>query len=83
MYTQALKETLAGLMRRYKERVSDVQLIINQMLAQGLIEKEDDIVNDHIAFSIWSQAFRINYWHKFLKHMVIPGVTIMNLKQKS
>jgi hypothetical protein len=41
---------LNGLMRRYKERVSDVDVIINAMIQHGLIRNENDIVNDHIAF---------------------------------
>jgi len=41
---------LNGLMRRYKERVSDVDVIINAMIQHNLIRNENDIVNDHIAF---------------------------------
>ena len=37
-------------MRRYKQRVSDVSHIISEMIAQSLIHKESDIINDHIAF---------------------------------
>lgn len=41
---------LNGLMRRYKERVPDVGLILDAMVADGVVEKADDIENDHIAF---------------------------------
>ncbi|ULQ54170.1 DUF1338 domain-containing protein [Flavihumibacter fluvii] len=41
---------LDGLMRRYQERVPDVQGVINAMIAEGLIGSADDIENDHIAF---------------------------------
>ena len=41
---------LGGLMRRYKERVPDVQAIIDAMVADGVISSGDAIENDHIAF---------------------------------
>lgn len=41
---------LDGLMRRYKERVPDVQGVINAMIEEGIIKSGDDIENDHIAF---------------------------------
>ncbi|MCB0255647.1 MAG: DUF1338 domain-containing protein [Anaerolineae bacterium] len=41
---------LSGLMRRYKERVPDVQAIIDAMVADGVISSGDAIENDHIAF---------------------------------
>ena len=41
---------LNGLMRRYQERVPDVQAIINAMVAEEIIQKPEDIDNDHIAF---------------------------------
>jgi len=41
---------LNGLMRRYKERVPDVGVILDAMVADGVVEKADDIENDHIAF---------------------------------
>lgn len=41
---------LAGLMRRYRERVPDVARILQLMQTQGLITSVDDIENDHIAF---------------------------------
>ena len=41
---------LAGLMRRYRDRVPDVGIIANAMVREGLIQSEADIENDHIAF---------------------------------
>tara|TARA_B100000427_G_scaffold9336_1_gene8087 strand:- start:803 stop:1654 length:852 start_codon:yes stop_codon:yes gene_type:complete len=41
---------LNGLMKRYKERVSDVDTIINAMISHHLIKSDTDIINDHIAF---------------------------------
>ncbi len=45
-----LDEVLNGLMSRYKERVPDVSAIINKMIEEKIINKDDDIENDHIAF---------------------------------
>lgn len=45
-----LQEVLDGLMRRYKERVPDVSFILDTMAATGIINKADEVENDHIAF---------------------------------
>ena len=45
-----LNGVLSGLMRRYQERVPDVQTIIQTMIQDGLIRAPEDIENDHIAF---------------------------------
>ena len=47
---QTLDAVLSGLMRRYSERVPDVQNIIGAMLDAGIIQSPDEIENDHIAF---------------------------------
>ncbi len=41
---------LDGLMRRYKERVPDVEKVISAMIEEGLIQHANEIENDHIAF---------------------------------
>ncbi len=41
---------LNGLMRRYKERVPDVGIILDAMVTDGVVRSADDIENDHIAF---------------------------------
>jgi hypothetical protein len=46
----ALEGVLDGLMRRYTERVPDVQTILDAMIDDGLIASADEIQNDHIAF---------------------------------
>lgn len=48
--TDSLDTVLNGLMRRYSERVPDVQKIIDAMLEEGIIAAPDEIENDHIAF---------------------------------
>ncbi|MFV9504488.1 MAG: DUF1338 domain-containing protein [Oscillochloridaceae bacterium umkhey_bin13] len=45
-----LEQVLGGLMRRYQERVPDVQAIVQAMVADGLIGAAAQIENDHIAF---------------------------------
>ncbi|MCE7067696.1 DUF1338 domain-containing protein [Dyadobacter sp. CY326] len=41
---------LDGLMRRYKERVPDVGVILNAMVSNDIVTSADNIENDHIAF---------------------------------
>ncbi|MEL6308997.1 MAG: DUF1338 domain-containing protein [Chloroflexota bacterium] len=45
-----LNVVLDGLMRRYRERVPDVDGVIKAMIAEGIISDASDIENDHIAF---------------------------------
>jgi hypothetical protein len=45
-----LDAVLSGLMRRYRERVPDVEAILKAMKKRGMISSEEDIENDHIAF---------------------------------
>ncbi|MBC3787304.1 DUF1338 domain-containing protein [Spirosoma utsteinense] len=48
--TKTLDAVLAGLMRRYSERVPDVQNIIRAMIDARIIQSPEEIENDHIAF---------------------------------
>ncbi|MBN8825772.1 MULTISPECIES: DUF1338 domain-containing protein [unclassified Spirosoma] len=48
--TQTLDAVLGGLMRRYSERVPDVQKVIEAMIDEGIISAASEIENDHIAF---------------------------------
>lgn len=48
--TAKLDIVLNGLMRRYKERVPDVKKILDAMVSERIIETQEDIENDHIAF---------------------------------
>ena len=45
-----LDNVLGGLMRRYTQRVPDVQKVIDAMVVAGLIHSAAEIENDHIAF---------------------------------
>jgi len=45
-----LDKVLNSLIDPYKERVTDVYKVIDGMLMEGMISKEEDIKNDHIAF---------------------------------
>ena len=46
----ALDLVLDGLMRRYTERVPDVQRVLDVMVSEGIIQSPGDVENDHIAF---------------------------------
>ncbi len=48
--TLTLEVVLEGLMKRYSERVPDVKKITRAMISEGIIGKEDEIENDHVAF---------------------------------
>jgi hypothetical protein len=48
--TATLEYVLNGLMRRYRERVPDVQRVSDAMIAEGIIADASEIENDHIAF---------------------------------
>lgn len=48
--TQPLDAVMGGLMRRYSERVPDVQKIVDAMIDEGIILSAEAIENDHIAF---------------------------------
>ena len=48
--TTALTTVMNGLLRRYTERVPDVKKITQALINQGVISKESDIENDHVAF---------------------------------
>lgn len=50
MNTSTLETVLAGLMRRYTERVPDVAQILTAMQQNNLISSPEEIENDHIAF---------------------------------
>jgi hypothetical protein len=47
---ETLNKVLDGLMGRYKERVPDVSAILRAMITEGIINDDDEIGNDHIAF---------------------------------
>ncbi len=50
MSSGPLDTILAGLMRRYSQRVPDVRKITQRMCREGLIGSAEEIENDHIAF---------------------------------
>jgi hypothetical protein len=47
---ETLEFVLNGLMRRYSERVPDVNKVADAMIAEGIISDRNEIENDHIAF---------------------------------
>ncbi len=57
-------------MGRYKERVPDVQKIINAMLAEGIIAQPDGIENDHVAFrTMGVPQLGIQSFEKIFQHL--------------
>jgi hypothetical protein len=48
--TDKLLHIMRGLMGTYRERVPDVNRVINAMINENLIKEANDIENDHIAF---------------------------------
>jgi hypothetical protein len=49
-HLSTLQKILAGLMKRYRERVPDVEKILQAMTYEGIIADPSSIENDHIAF---------------------------------
>ena len=47
---KTLEFVLNGLMRRYRERVPDVNKVADAMIAEGIITDANEIENDHVAF---------------------------------
>lgn len=47
---QGLEDILEALFQPYYNRVPDVEKISNAMINKGIIQSQNDIVNDHIAF---------------------------------
>ncbi|MGA0556419.1 DUF1338 domain-containing protein [Larkinella sp. VNQ87] len=66
---KTLDAVLDGLMSRYRERVPDVSGIVNALIDETVIQKPDDIENDHIAFrtmgvpSLGIQSFEKIFLH--------------------
>ena len=48
--TTTVDAVMAGLMRRYSERVPDVHKVLDSMVKEGIIHSPGDVENDHIAF---------------------------------
>lgn len=69
MQNSKLEQVLSGLMTRYKQRVPDVQAVINAMIKDGIISSDKEIENDHIAFrTIGVQHLGIQSLEKIFLH---------------
>ncbi len=65
----ALKQVMDGLMRRYSERVPNVNKITNAMISHGLIQSKTEIENDHVAFrTIGVPQLGITSFEKIFKY---------------
>jgi len=80
-----LDKVLAGLMTRYKERVPDVQGVINAMIKEGVIASANEIENDHIAFRTMGvprlgirslEKIFLHYGYKRKDHYFFPAKKI-------
>lgn len=47
---KTLDKILNGLMKRYKERVPDVNKVTQALINSGVLQSQSDISNDHVAF---------------------------------
>lgn len=69
MQNSKLEQVLSGLMTRYKQRVPDVQAVINAMIKEGIIKNDKEIENDHIAFrTIGVEHLGIQSFEKIFLH---------------
>ncbi|MCF2445294.1 DUF1338 domain-containing protein [Dyadobacter sp. CY345] len=67
--TITLDVVLEGLMRRYQDRVPDVETILNAMVSEGIIQSESAIENDHIAFrTMGVPQLGISSFEKIFQH---------------
>lgn len=66
---KTLDAVLNGLMSRYRERVPDVNAIIDTMIDEEIIDTADEIENDHIAFRTMGVAnLGISSFEKIFMH---------------
>ena len=79
---ETLDIVLEGLMRRYSERVSDVNVIMDAMVKEGIIDNASAIENDHIAFrtmgvpQLGIKSFEkifLHYGYKKMDHYFFEG----------
>jgi hypothetical protein len=78
---QILQDVLAGLMKRYKERVPDVATILDAMVKEKVINNAAEIENDHIAFRTLGvehlgiqslEKIFLHYGYKRMDHYFFP-----------
>lgn len=71
---RVLDNILDGLMRRYRERVPDVSRVTSALIDHNIIQNQEDISNDHIAFrTIGVPHLGMASLEKiFLKHGYLP-----------
>lgn len=78
---ETLQAVLNGLMTRYKERVPDVQAILQAMIKEKVISDPSEIENDHIAFRTMGvkhlgiqslEKIFLHYGYKKMDHYFFP-----------
>lgn len=74
---------LNGLMHRYQERVPDVAAIIKAMIHENIIQRAEDIENDHIAFrTIGVPQLGIQSFEKIFLHYGYTKRDAYHFKEK-
>lgn len=78
-----LDYVLNGLMQRYQERVPDVSAIIQAMISENIIQRAEDIENDHIAFrTIGVPQLGIQSFEKIFLHYGYTRKDAYHFKEK-
>lgn len=78
-----LDYVLNGLMHRYQERVPDVAAIIQAMINENIIQRAEDIENDHIAFrTIGVPQLGIQSFEKIFLHYGYTKQDAYHFKEK-
>ncbi|WP_394991794.1 DUF1338 domain-containing protein [Emticicia sp.] len=80
---KTLEFVLNGLMRRYSERVPDVNKVAHAMIAEGVITDANEIENDHVAFrTIGVPQLGIQSFEKIFLHFGYKKRDFFNFEVK-
>lgn len=80
---KTLAYVLNGLMRRYSERVPDVNKVTDAMIAEGIISDRNEIENDHVAFrTMGVQQLGIQSFEKIFLHFGYEKRDFFNFEGK-
>ena len=81
---ETLEYVLNGLMRRYSERVPDVNKVAEAMMAEGIITDINEIENDHIAFrTMGVPQLGVQSFEKIFLHFGYEKRDFLILKKKN
>lgn len=81
---ETLEFVLNGLMRRYRDRVPDVNKVTDAMISEGIIANANEIENDHIAFrTMGVSQLGIQSFEKIFLHFGYQKRDFLILKEKT